>query len=79
MTKYATHRAEAIQLIEFLSSRAAQNLYADANYEYPANPAAEPDGLIAAWGSYKADSVDVAAAGALQAAAVKLMDRVGYK
>ncbi|MBW8004755.1 MAG: extracellular solute-binding protein [candidate division NC10 bacterium] len=79
VTKYATHRAEAIQLIEFLSSRAAQNLYADANYEYPANPAAEPDGLIAAWGSYKADSVDVAAAGALQAAAVKLMDRVGYK
>jgi len=79
VTKYATHRAEAIQLIEFLSSRAAQNLYADANYEYPANPAVEPDGLIAAWGSYKADSVDVAAAGALQAAAVKLMDRVGYK
>lgn len=79
LTKYAKHRAEGIQLIEFLSSPEAQNLYADVNYEYPANPAVKPDRLIAAWGSYKADTVDVAAAGELQAAAVKLMDRVGYK
>ncbi|MFQ5961307.1 MAG: extracellular solute-binding protein [Candidatus Methylomirabilales bacterium] len=79
VTKYAKHRVEAIRLIEFLSSRDAQHLYADANYEYPANPTVEPDGPIASWGSYKDDTVDVAAAGALQAAAVKLMDRVGYK
>lgn len=79
VTKYAKHRAEAIQLIEFLSSPDAQRLYADANYEYPANPAVKPDTLIATWGTYKADTVDVAAAGALQAAAVKLLDRVGYK
>ncbi|MFQ5945898.1 MAG: extracellular solute-binding protein [Anaerolineae bacterium] len=79
VTKYAKHRVAAIRLIEFLSSRDAQHLYADANYEYPANPTVEPDGPIASWGSYKDDTVDVAAAGALQAAAVKLMDRVGYK
>ncbi len=79
VTKFTKHRAEAVQLIEFLSSPEAQKLYADANYEYPANPAVKPHRLIAAWGSYKADTVDVAAAGALQAAAVKLMDRIGYK
>lgn len=79
VTKHAKHRAEAIRLIEFLSSSEAQHLYADANYEYPANPVVKPDTLIAAWGTYKGDTVDVAAAGALQAAAVKLMDRVGYK
>lgn len=79
VTTFAAHRPEAIQLIEFLSSPEAQNLYADVNYEYPANPAVKPDKLIAAWGPYKADTVDVAAAGALQPAAVKLMDRVGYK
>jgi iron(III) transport system substrate-binding protein len=79
VTKHAKHRAEAIRLIEFLSAPAAQHLYADANYEYPANPAVTPDALIAAWGTFKADTVDVAAAGALQAAAVKLLDRVGYK
>ncbi|MFQ5849206.1 MAG: extracellular solute-binding protein [Candidatus Binatia bacterium] len=79
MTKYAKHRAEAVKLIEFLSSPEVQNLYADANYEYPANPAVKPHRLIAAWGTFKADQVDVAAAGALQAAAVRLLDRVGYK
>ncbi|MFQ5829205.1 MAG: extracellular solute-binding protein [Candidatus Methylomirabilia bacterium] len=79
VTKYAKHRAEAIQLIEFLSSPEAQTLYADANYEYPANPAVKPSTLIAGWGAFKADQVDVAAAGELQVAAVKLLDRVGYK
>jgi iron(III) transport system substrate-binding protein len=79
VTKYAKHREQAIKLLEFLSSTEAQNLYADANYEYPANPAVKASTIITAWGDFKADAVDVAAAGELQAAAVKLMDRVGYK
>jgi iron(III) transport system substrate-binding protein len=79
VTKHAKHRAQAIQLLEFLSSTQAQNLYADGNYEYPANPDVKPHALIAAWGPFKADTVDVAAAGERQVAAVKLMDRVGYK
>lgn len=79
VTRYAQNRERAVQLIEFLSSTEAQNLYADANYEYPANPAVKPHPLIAAWGTFKADGVDIAAAGEFQAAAVKLMDRVGYK
>jgi iron(III) transport system substrate-binding protein len=79
VTKYAKHRDHAIKLIEFLSSTDAQNLFADANYEYPANPAVKASTIIAAWGDFKADTVDVGAAGELQAAAVKLMDRVGYK
>jgi iron(III) transport system substrate-binding protein len=79
VTRYAKHRAEAIKLLEFLSSAQAQNLYADSNYEYPVNAAVKPAALIAAWGTFKADTVDVAAAGELQVAAVKLMDRAGYK
>ncbi|HSF29141.1 MAG TPA: extracellular solute-binding protein [Candidatus Tectomicrobia bacterium] len=79
VTKHAKHRDHAIQLIEFLSSSDAQNLYADANYEYPANPGVKASTIITAWGDFKADTVDVAAAGELQAAAVKLLDRVGYK
>jgi iron(III) transport system substrate-binding protein len=79
VTKYAKHRDHAINLIEFLSSPEAQNLYGDVNYEYPANPAVKPNTLITAWGEFKADTMDIAAAGELQTAAVKLMDRVGYK
>ena len=79
VTKHAKHREQAIKLIEFLSSPKAQNLFADGNYEYPANPDVKAHPLIAGWGPFKADTVDVAAAGELQVAAVKLMDRVGYK
>jgi len=79
MIRHAKHPARAIGLVEFLSTPEAQSLYADANYEYPANPTVKPHRLIAAWGTFKADQVDVAAAGALQSAAVKLMDRVRYK
>ena len=79
VVNYARNRENAIKLIEFLSSTEAQNLFADANYEYPANPAVKPHPLIAAWGTFKADQVDVATTGELQVAAVKLLDRVGYK
>ena len=79
VTKHAKHPDNAVKLIEFLSSTEAQNLFADANYEYPANPTVKASTIIVAWGEFKADTVDAAAAGELQAAAVKLMDRVGYK
>jgi len=79
VTKHSKHRDNAIKLIEFLSSPEAQNLVADANYEYPANPTVKASTIIVAWGDFKADTVDVAAAGELQATGVKLMDRVGYK
>jgi iron(III) transport system substrate-binding protein len=79
VARHAKHRAEAIRLIEFLSTHDAQNLYADVNYEYPANPAVKPSALLTAWGAFRADQVDVAAAGEFQAAAVRMMDRVGWK
>jgi iron(III) transport system substrate-binding protein len=79
VTRHAKHRDQAVKLIEFLSSTEVQNLYADVNYEYPANPSVKPSALLAVWGSFKADAVDVAAAGEYQAAATKLMDRAGWK
>jgi iron(III) transport system substrate-binding protein len=79
VTRHAKHRAAAIKLIEYLSGPEAQNLYADVNYEYPANPAVKPNALLQAWGAFKGDPVDVAAAGEFQAAAVKMTDRVGWK
>jgi iron(III) transport system substrate-binding protein len=47
--------------------------------EYPANPKIKPDPVVAAWGSFKQNPVNLAKAGELQAAAVKLMDRAGYR
>jgi iron(III) transport system substrate-binding protein len=79
VTKHAKHKAEAVKLIEFLSSPAAQNLFADVNMEFPVNAEVKPDAVVAAWGPFKQNPVNVAKAGELQAAAVKLMDRAGYK
>jgi iron(III) transport system substrate-binding protein len=47
--------------------------------EYPVNPKVKPDSFVASWGSFKSDVINVKKAGELQAAAVKLMDRAGYK
>ncbi|MEW6119527.1 MAG: extracellular solute-binding protein [Pseudomonadota bacterium] len=79
VTKYAKNPAGAQKLIEWLSSDKAQNLFADVNMEYPANPRVKPDPKVAAWGSFKPNLINVKEAGSLQAQAVKLMDRAGYK
>ena len=79
VTAHAKNRANAIKFLEFLSSPEAQQLFADLSFEYPANPQAAVNPLVAKWGKFKLDDVNIAAAGEFQAAAVKLADRVGYK
>lgn len=79
VTRHAKNPAGAQKLIEWLSSEKAQNLFADVNLEYPVNPRVSPHPSVAAWGSFKQNLVNVKEAGSLQAKAVKLMDRAGYK
>jgi hypothetical protein len=69
----------AIALVEWLSSEAAQGQFAEVNQEYPANPAVSPSAEVAAWGDFRADDIHVEAAGRLQGAAIRLMDRSGYR
>lgn len=79
VTRHAKNPAGAQKLIEWLSSDQAQNLFADVNLEYPVNPKVAPDKTVAAWGGFKQNLINVKEAGSLQAKAVKLMDRAGYK
>jgi hypothetical protein len=79
VTANAPHRAEAIDLLEWFSTEQAQRLFADLNLEYPANPKVPPAAEVAAWGEFRADSINVAEAGRLQREAVMLMDRAGYR
>ena len=79
VTRHAKNPAGAQKLIEWLASEKAQNLFADVNMEYPVNPRVKPDPKVAAWGDFKQNLINVKEAGTLQAKAVKLMDRVGYK
>ena len=79
ITRHARHPVAALKFLEWLSSEKAQNLFADLNLEYPANPKIKPDAVVAAWGEFKQNPLNVAQAGELQTAAVKLMDRASYK
>ena len=79
VTAHAKNRKDAVHLLEWLSSEEAQSLFADANMEYPANPRVKPHPVVAAWGEFKANPVNVAMYGEYQAAAIRLMDRAGYR
>jgi iron(III) transport system substrate-binding protein len=79
ITKHAKNPEAAQKLLEWLAGEEAQGDFAGLNQEYPVNKAVKPSPVVAAWGDFSADDINVEAAGRLQAAAVKLMDRAGYK
>jgi iron(III) transport system substrate-binding protein len=76
---HSNHKEDALKLLEWLSSEQAQNLYADVNLEYPANPRVSPDPVVAAWGKFKQNPINLDNAGKFQAKAIQLMDRAGYR
>jgi iron(III) transport system substrate-binding protein len=78
VTRHSRRPDDALRLLEWLSSTEAQQLFAGLNLEYPANPGVLTDPLVASWGEFSASPMNVATAGELQAAAVRLMDRAGY-
>ncbi len=79
ITAHARHAGEARKFLEWLSGAEAQRLFAALNLEYPVTPAIPADPLVAAWGSFTQNPINVARAGELQADAVRLMDRAGYR
>jgi iron(III) transport system substrate-binding protein len=79
LTKSAQHEDAALKLLEFLVSDQAQQWYAATNGEYPVRPGIPLSATLAAWGEFKADDLNLAKLGELNAEAVRLMDRAGWK
>lgn len=79
MTSAAKNRENAIKLMEYLVSGQAQQWYAEANQEYPVTAGVAPSATLQAWGEFKSDSVELSQLGRLNADAVRLMDRAGWK
>ncbi|MCW8882648.1 MAG: Fe(3+) ABC transporter substrate-binding protein [Sedimenticola sp.] len=79
VTKAAKNRAEAIRLLEFLANKQSQNWYARVNHEYPVRAGVEWSDTLKAWGTFKADTVNLSVLGKNNPAAVRLMDRAGWK
>ncbi len=79
VTRHAGNPDGARALLEWMSQPEAQEILGGENMEYPANPSVAADPMVIAWGSFEASPMNVAQAGENQAAAVKLMDRAGYR
>lgn len=75
----SANAAAAQALLEWLVSPPVQQDFAALNLEYPVRPGVALDPVVAAWGEFRADPVNVAVAGARQAEAVRLMDRAGWQ
>lgn len=79
ITAHARNRDNALKLLEWLSSPAGQKLFADSNHEFPANPEVAPHAIIAAFGEFKTDPLNMGEFGRLQKDAVELLNRAGYR
>ncbi len=78
VTKHAKNRKNAIRLIEFLSEERAQKLYADQNFEYPLKKGVKIHPLVASWGKFKADTINLAKVANQRALASRLVDQVDF-
>ncbi|MFO1144458.1 MAG: extracellular solute-binding protein [Amaricoccus sp.] len=78
VAKHAPNREEAIQLLEYLVSDAAQKVYAEANYEYPVNASAAVDPIIAAIGRLRPDELNLTEIARQRKAASQLAEEVGF-
>ena len=78
MTKAAPNRADALQLLEFLVSPAAQGIYAELNSEYPVLGGAPVSEMVASWGEFTADDVALTDLASNRPTALRLMEMVDF-
>lgn len=80
VTEHARNPDNAVRLLEFLVSDAAQRWYAKVNYEYPVVPGVDVSAAVRAWGyPFKQDDLPLSRLGELNATAVRIFDRVGWR
>lgn len=78
LAKHAPNKDAAVKLMEFLSSGAAQEMYAEVVHEYPIKPGTKPSETVAGFGAMKPDTLSLDEIAKLRDEASKLVDKVGY-
>ena len=79
ITANASNKAAAVDLLEWMVSNEAQTILAGINMEFPVNAQIDASPIVASWGKFIADDINLSEAGRLQADAVRLMDKSGYR
>jgi len=75
----APNRENAVRLLEYLASDAAQENFAGANFEYPAVAGIARDPAIEGWGELILDQLGVSTLGANNPLAVRISDQAGWR
>jgi len=78
MTKAAPNQDAALKLMEFLSSDAAQKIYAETNHEFPVKPGVPVSALVASWGSFTPDTIPLIDIAAERPVALKIMEEINF-
>ena len=78
IAKHSKNKEEAIRFLEFLTSKAAQDLYGSINYEYPVNPRVSISAELHSWGTFREDTMPIARIAELASKAQRIIDRVGW-
>jgi len=79
MTKYASNKEEALKFMNFVLTPEVQKTYANNSFEYPASESVEPHESVAAWGTFKTDSLTFATDIKYTEQAVKIFDKAGWQ
>lgn len=80
VTRHAKRPGNAVRLLEFLVGDDAQEWYAEVNHEYPVVPSAPVSEAVRAWGyPFKQDRLPLSRLGELNATAVRIFDRAGWR
>ncbi len=78
MAKHAPNKANAIKLLEFLTTANAQRIYGETNYEYPVKEGVAASRLVSSWGKFKSDRIGLDKIAEYRRQASELVDKVGF-
>jgi len=79
ITRHARNIDNALALLEFLTGEEGQRIFAEANQEYPVHPNVPWSATLQAWGTFRADTLDLTVLGEFNDAAVRIFDRAGWR
>ena len=79
LAKHAPNKANAIKLMEYLTSEDAQKVYVNNSFEYPVNSMVEPSEIVKNWGEFRPDSLDLNLLGKYRNDAILVFDKTGWK
>ena len=78
LLKTAPNVENAKKLMKYLTSEYAQDYYTNNSYEYPVNTKVEPSSILANWGSFKIDNLDLNSLGYHRKNAVEIFEKSNW-